>query len=131
MDEDYTFALMDEPYNVATTTGQWQQWLQFLLEELEELHETWELQEHLRLPPWHQQRLLRTGMELWDGIELARDTPPELQQTRGFRRLRELWELPDEIIKDLQELSQASQEQEKPYDATESLPDEDLQQHPL
>ena len=73
----------------------------------------------------------KNAMELQDNIELTRDTLPEIQQTRGFRRLWELWELPDEIIKNLQELSQASQEQEKPYDATESHPDEDLQQHPL
>ena len=111
--EDYTYALMDEPYNATTT------WLQLMLGDLEELHKMWELQEHLRLPPWHQQRLLEMVTMLREDMVTVRDIPPELQWTRGFRRLRELWELPDEIIKDLQELSQASQEQEKPYDATE------------
>ena len=95
----------DEFYNSTTT------WLQLMLGDLEELHKMWELQEHLRLPPWHQQRLLRTVTELRDEMVTVRDTPPELQQMRGFRRLQELWELPDEIKEDLQELSQASQEQ--------------------
>ena len=85
----------DEFYNSATT------WLQLMLGDLEELHEMWELQEHLRLPPWHQQWFLKNAMELWDGIELARDTPPEIQRTRGFKRLRKLWGLPNEIIKEL------------------------------
>ena len=99
--------------------------------ELKEFHEMWELQEHLRLPPEDPQRLLKTVMELHDEIEVRIwDTPQELKLTREFRRIQELRETPDAIMKDLQELSQASQEQEKPYGATEYLPDEDPQQHP-
>ena len=38
MDEDYEFALTNEPYDEATTTGQRQIWLQMMSEELEDLH---------------------------------------------------------------------------------------------
>ena len=130
---DYEFPLTNEPYNRATATGQQQTWLQIMLKELEDLHKTW-LQEHLRLIPWNQQRLLKNAMELRDQLKLTRDTPPELPTTRGFRRLRELWELPDEIIKDLQELLQASKEQEELYELHGDamfLPNKGLQEQPL
>ena len=97
---DYEFALTNKPYEEATAIGQQQTWLQLMLKELEDLHRIW-LQEHLRLIPWTQQRLLKNAMELRDQLKLARDTPPKLQKTRGFKKLQELWGLPDEIIKEL------------------------------
>ena len=86
--------------------------LQQMLQELEELYEMWELQKHLRLPPEDQQKLLRTVTGLQEEIEeTVRLLLPELQRTQELQRLWELWELPNMLIKDLQELLLVPQEQ--------------------
>ena len=116
-DEDYS--TINEAYDTATATKRQQHHvLQQMAQELEELHEIWDLQEHLRLPPEDQQKLLRTVLELRDEVvETVEDTTPELQRTKEFWRIWELWELPEELIEDLP--------------AMEFLPDECLQQQLL
>ena len=100
-DEDYS--TINEAYDTATTTKRQQHHvLQQMAQELEELNEIWDLQEHLRLPPEDQQKLLRTVLELRDEVvETVEDTTPELQRTKEFWRIWELQELPEELIEDL------------------------------
>ena len=124
MDEDYILATVDELYGTATTTGPQQAWA--LIKVLENLNQMRELQKFLRLPS-AQQELLGMVRRLQDELqELIMQPPPELQQTQELQRLRVLWGLPDVLIKDLQELLQAQEQQEETRTKAEAQEDANI-----
>ena len=101
-----------------------------LIQEMEALQVMWGRQEFLSLPP---EKWLKVLKEIWDRLQKLLMQPPPEMPPQELQRLKMKQELPDVLIKNLQDLlqqrnSRRESEQRQRLEKTPKLPEPTIQE---